>query len=86
MEKKDWVLKYLKGQKAPVRVVDLKEFFVIQNRNKKVKQKEIDVDKWSYELEYGFYEVHLALAEKPKNHYFIEDVIFTAKENENEEN
>lgn len=75
IEKIDWMISYL--QNKVVRTVDLKDFFTIQNDEKKIKVEEINKNEFKYTLKDCAFTVILESVEKPKSHFVVTSVSCT---------
>ena len=74
-KKIDWMISYL--QNKVVRTVDLKDFFTIQNDEKKIKVEEINKNEFKYTLKDCVFTVILEPVEKPKSHFVVTSVSCT---------
>lgn len=75
VEKIDWMISYL--QNKVVRTVDLKDFFTIQNDEKKIKVEKINGNEFKYTLKDCVFTVMLEPVEKPKSHFVVTSVSCT---------
>ena len=78
LERAEWVVGYLVGK--IVRIVDLKDFFTIQNNELKIKVEEINSKRYSYTLGGFTFVVDIEEVEKPKSSYKIVNVEYTSVE------
>lgn len=74
IEKIDWIINYL--QDKLVRDVDLKDFFTIQNDEKKIKV-EKNNDIFKYTLKDCVFTVETEPVKQPKSHYLVKSVYCT---------
>lgn len=75
IEKIDWMISYL--QNKVVRTEDLKDFFTIQNDEKKIKVEEVNKNEFKYTLKDCVFTVTLEPVEKPKSQYLVTSVSCT---------
>ena len=78
LERAEWVVGYLVGK--VVRIVDLKDFFTIQNNDLKIKVEEINSKRYSYTFGDFTFIVDIEEVEKPKSSYKIINVEYTSVE------
>lgn len=78
LERAEWVVGYLIGK--VVRIVDLKDFFTIQNNKLKIKVEEINSKRYSYTFGGFTFVVDIEEVEKPKSSYKIINVEYTSVE------
>ena len=78
LERAEWVVGYLVGK--IVRIVDLKDFFTIQNNELKIKVEEISSKRYSYTFGGFTFIVDIEEVEKPKSSYKIVNVEYTSVE------
>lgn len=78
LERAEWVVGYLVDK--VVRIVDLKDFFTIQNNELKIKVEEINSKRYSYTLGGFTFVVDIEEVEKPKSSYKIVNVEYTSVE------
>ena len=78
LERAEWVVGYLVDK--VVRIVDLKDFFTIQNNELKIKVEEINSKRYSYTLGGFTFVVDIEEVEKPKSSYKIVNVEYTSGE------
>ena len=75
IEKIDWIIAYL--QDKLVRDVDLKDFFTIQNDEKKIEVEKINGNEFKYALKDCAFTVEAEPVAKPKSHYIVKNVFCT---------
>lgn len=75
IEKINWIIGYL--QNKLVRDVDLKDFFTIQNDEKKIKVEKINGNEFKYTLKDCVFTVEVESVAKPKSHYIVKNVFCT---------
>lgn len=76
LERAEWVVEYLVDK--VVRIVDLKDFFTIQNNELKIKVEEINSKRYSYTFGDFTFVVDIEEVEKPKSSYKIVNVEYTS--------
>lgn len=75
IEKIDWIISYL--QDKLVRTADLKDFFTIQNNEKKIKVKEVKKNEIKYTLNDCIFTVTVEPIKQPKSHFLVTSVSCT---------
>lgn len=78
LERAEWIVGYLVDK--VVRIVDLKDFFTIQNNELKIKVEEINSKRYSYTFEGFTFVVDIEEVEKPKSSYKVVNVEYTSVE------
>lgn len=75
LERAEWVVEYLIGK--IVRIVDLEDFFTIQNNELKIEVEEINSTKYSYKFGNSTFIVEIEKIEKLKSSYRVVNVEYT---------